>query len=271
SSYPGSRESAALDTWELHRSRIGVQGTAFKHIDFEIERELTEKELNERDVLEGLTPQSPWKDVYVNVDYIKNVQIQAGKFKIPFSLDQLIGVTQNDFVYRSLGAIYLSPARDIGVMGHGRFFKHGLNYWTGFFKHDGDNARSKKIQGGDQTFAGRVTATPFRPLSPARFETLEIGTSVAVTHVSDDSFRPNGLRGRTAITQDTFFAPVYVKGARWRWGADVDWLIGPGSVRAEYTRVEDERLKQGYADDDLPNARYRSWYVSGSWLLTGEK
>jgi len=26
-----------------------------------------------------------------------------------------------------------------------------LNYWAGFFQHDGDNARSKKIQGGDQT------------------------------------------------------------------------------------------------------------------------
>ena len=34
------------------------------------------------------------------------------------------------FVYRSLGASYLAPARDIGIMAHGRFFKRGLNYWA---------------------------------------------------------------------------------------------------------------------------------------------
>ena len=270
SSYPGSDVTAKLDSWELHRNRIGVQGTAFKHIDFEIERELTERELTEKDIAEGITAQSPWKDVKVNVDYFKDAQIQAGKFKIPFGLDQLIGVTQNDFVYRSLGANYLAPARDIGAMVHGRFFKRGLNYWAGMFRHDGDNARSKKIQGGDRTFAARVTGAPLRQVSAGFFEGLALGGAVAITHVTDDSFRPNGLRGRTVLTQDTILAPVYVKGARWRWEGDVDWVKGPGSIRAEYTHVLDERLRQGFGDEDLPKARYRSWYVSGSWLLTGE-
>ena len=270
SSYEGAPQTTGLKTFELHRNRIGIQGSFFKHIDFEIERELTEKELTEKDVAEGLTPLSPWKDVYVNVDYIDNAQFQAGKFKIPFGLDQLTGVTHNDFVYRSLGAIYLTPARDTGFMVHGRFFKRGLSYWTGAFVHDGDNARSKKIQGGDETFAARVTGKPFRLLSPQRFESLEIGTAMTVTRVSDDSFRPNGLRGRTAITQDTFFAPVYVKGQRWRWEGDVNWTAGPIGARAEYTHVTDQRLRQGFGDDDLPDARYRSWYVSGTWLVTGE-
>ena len=30
------------------------------------------------------------------------------------------------------------------------------------------------------------------------------------------------------MTQDTFFEPVYVKGQRRRWEADVDWTVGPG-------------------------------------------
>ena len=270
SSYEGAPQSAGLDTFELHRNRIGIQGTVFKHIEFEIERELTEKELTEKDIAAGLTPLSPWKDVYVNVDYLKNAQVQAGKFKVPFGLDQLTGVTHNDFVYRSLGAMYLAPARDTGAMVHGRFFTRGLNYWTGAFLHDGDNSRSKKIQGGDETFAARVTGKPFRLFSPDRVEGLEVGTAITVTRVSDDSFRPNGLRGRTAMTQDTFFEPVYVKGRRWRWEGDVDWTAGPVGARAEYTHVTDQRLGQGFADDNLPDARYRSWYVSGTWLVTGE-
>jgi phosphate-selective porin len=268
SSYDGSETD--LDAWELHRSRVGVQGTVLKHIEFEIERELKEKELSDKDVALGLTPAPAWKDVYVNLDYFPDAQIRAGKFKVPFGLDTLTGVSHNDFIYRSLGAIYLTPSRDVGVMLHGRFFKRGLNYWTGVFRHDGDNARSKKILGGDRTFAARITGAPLRSLSPERLGAFDVGASFAITRLSDDSFRPNGLRGRTVVTQDTFFEPVYVKGTRGRWAADVDWTIGRASARSEYTHVRDTRRQQGFGDETLPDARYRAWYASATWLLTGE-
>jgi len=251
-----------LERFELHRNRVGIQGKLFKHIDYEVERELTEKEV---DV--GKTPKSPWKDVDINVDYIKNAQIQVGKFKIPFGLDQLTGVTHGDFVYRSLGANYLAPARDVGAMVHGRFFKHRLNYSSGVFRHDGDNAHSGKIQGGDTTFAARLTGVPFRRIE---LDTLQVGAAMTVSALSDDSFRPNGLRGRTLLTQYTFFDPVYVKGQRRRWEGDLDWTVGPASARAEYTLVRDDRRNQGLGDQNLPDARYRSWYVSGTYVLTGE-
>ena len=133
---PGLKDpiTGETQTFEFHRNRIGIQGNLFRHIEFEIERELTEKELTEKDVLAGVTPNRRWKDVYVNVSYIDDAQIQVGKFKIPFGLDQLTGVANNDFVYRSLGARYLAPSRDIGVMVHGRFFRRGLSYWTGVFR-----------------------------------------------------------------------------------------------------------------------------------------
>jgi len=262
SSYVGEPD---LERAELHRNRIGVQGHLFKRIEYEVERELTEKELDA-----GKTPKSPWKDVYVDLDFVKNAQVKLGKFKIPFGLDELTGVTHNDFVYRSLGASYLAPARDIGGMVHGSFFKHGLQYWTGVFAHDGDNARSSKVAGGDETFAGRVTGTPFRAVMAGLGE-VEVGSAFTITNLSDDSFRPNGLRGRTIMTQHVFYEPVYVKGLRHRWEADVDWTVGPASARGEYTWVSDDRQRQGIGDDDLPNARARSWYVSGTWIVTGER
>jgi len=268
-SYVGAEQSAGLEDWELHRNRFGVLGNIGKHIEFEVEHEFTEHELSEKDVEAGLTPKSQWKDVRANFDYVKNAQIQIGKFKVPFGLDQTTGVTHNDFVYRSLGAIYLSPGRDIGAMVHGRFFKRGLNYWAGVFEHDGDNAKSKKIQGGDATVAGRVTFRPLRSISSA-FDLMEFGVNAAVTSLSDDNFRPNGLRGRTVMTQDTFYEPVYVKGRRTRSGGDLDWTIGPASVRAEYDQVLDTRDGQGIDNSNLPDARYRSWFVSGTFLVTGE-
>ena len=268
-SYPGALQ-AGLARWELHRNRIGIKGNIYKKIEYEVEYELTEKELTDKDVELGYTPKSQWKDVNVNLTYVKNAQIQIGKFKVPFGLDELTGVTHNDFVYRSLGANYLAPARDVGAMVHGSFLKHGFSYAAGGFVHDGDNARSKKIEGGDQTLASRVTARPFQLAGVPTPGVLEFGTAFALTKLTDDSFRPNGLRGRTVLTQDSFYEPVYVKGQRQRFEADVDWTVGPASARAEYTRVSDGRLAQGIGDQDLPAALAHSWYVSGTWVVTGE-
>src|SRR6185436_15857288 len=96
-SYPDGLEDPVTggdDTFEFHRNRIGIQGNLFKYIEFEVERELTENELTEEDVQAGFKRESGWKDVNVNVSYVDNAQIQVGKFKIPFGLDQLTGVTQ---------------------------------------------------------------------------------------------------------------------------------------------------------------------------------
>ena len=49
-----------------------------------------------------MTPQSQWKDVNVNLTYMKNAQIQIGKFKIPFGLDELTGVLQHLRVRRRI-------------------------------------------------------------------------------------------------------------------------------------------------------------------------
>lgn len=269
-SYDGADISAGLRTFELRRSRVGVEGNLFKHIEFEVERDLTEKDLTAAELAEGLTPKSPWKDVNVNVDYFKAAQVRAGRFKIPFGLDELTGLAHHDFAYRSLGADYLAPARDIGVMVHGRFYNRGLSYWVGGFRHDGDNARSKSIQGGNRTFAVRVTGRPFRRLASTPLDRLEVGAALTRSALSDDSFRPNGLRTRTVMTEDTFFSAVYVNGRRRRWEGDLDWPVGRASMRAEYSYVTDDRLGQGYSSQDLPDARYRSWYISGTYLITGE-
>ena len=260
-----------LDPWEFHRNRFGVKGYLTRHIEYEVEHEFTEKELTEKDIAVGITPKSQWKDVNVNLTYFKNGQIQIGKFKVPFGLDELTGVTHNDFVYRSLGANYLAPGRDVGAMVHGSFFKHGLTYAAGVFAHDGDNAKSKKIEGGGHTVALRVTAAPLRRLTARVPGDLEIGSALALSQLSDDSFRPNGLRGRTAMTQDTFFESVYVNGHRRRWEADGDWTAGRASLRSEFTWVSDDRLGQGIGDQDLAAVRARAWYVSGTWILTGER
>jgi phosphate-selective porin OprO/OprP len=259
-----------FDRYEVHRARVGIEGELFRHFQFSLERELTERETIDPEETDRTTPaKSAWKDVYLEVNYTDAAQVRIGKFKIPFGLDQLTGISNNDFVYRSLGANFLAPARDVGVAVHGRFFGRDFNYWAGVFRQDGENARSQRIRGADETVAARVTVRPFT-LRAARFDRAEIGGAFTVSALDNVSVLPNGLRGRTVMSRYMYYEPVFVTGRRRRFEADFDWNTGPFGVRAEYTHVGDDRERQGFADEDLPDARARAWYVSGSWVVTGE-
>jgi phosphate-selective porin len=95
---------------------------------------------------------------------------------------------------------------------------------------------------------------------------MEVAAAVTVGDVPDGL---NSLRGRTTFNEP-FFTSVYVKGRRVRLGFDADWRPGPFSVKGEFIRVTDQRKNQGIFDDDLPDLVSRGWYVSGSWVVTGE-
>jgi phosphate-selective porin len=79
----------------------------------------------------------------------------------------------------------------------------------------------------------------------------------------------NSLRGRTTFALP-FFPPVFVNGRRVRLGFDADWRPGPFSLKGELIRVTDERRNQGIFDEDLPVLVSQGWYLSGSWVVTGE-
>ena len=260
-------DPAEFETWELHRFRAGIDGEFFdSKIQFSIEREFKER-LNVDESGENRSTQ--WKDLWVEANLDNAFQVRFGKFKIPFGLDQVSGESELDFIYRSLGGDYISPARDVGVEVHGRFFDRGLNYWFGGFRQDGENARSRRQAGGDRTYAGRLTALPFRSVS--FLSGAEMGGSFATSELSDASLLPNGLRGRTVLSRYTFFEPVFVKGRRNRYGVELDWVQGQKGLRAEYMWANDTRTDQGLGNQDLSDARYKAWYLSGIWVLTGEK
>jgi hypothetical protein len=161
----------------------------------------------------------------------------------------------------------LAPARDIGVTLHGRFNQRAVGYDVGVFRNDGEAARFDFNPGGGQTVAARVAGRPLR-LTAATGSTREMEVAVAVT-ASEVPDGLNSLRGRT-VFREQFFAPVYVNGRRIRLGFDADWRPGPFSLKAEFIRVTDERKNQGIFDDDLPVLVSRGWYVSGTWVITGE-
>jgi phosphate-selective porin OprO and OprP len=211
---------------------------------------------------------APWRDVFVNVRTFRPVQVRAGQFKMPFSLEQLTSPTHLDFVYRSRAADLLAPGRGVGASLHGRLAARTLGYDVGLFRRDGETARFGSNPGAGQTVAARLTV---RPPEAARHAgslgDIEVGVNATSGDVSEGR---HSLRGRLT-SRSVFFAPVYVQGRRMRLGADLDWRPGPFGVRAEIIKVEDERRDQGLDGTTLSPLRSDGWYIAGTWAVAGRR
>jgi phosphate-selective porin len=240
--------------FEIARKRVAVDGDIGGIVDFQVERELS-----------GVRP---WRDVYVNYSQFDEVQVQAGKFKLPFSVEETTSAVNLDFVYRSLAARYLAPGRGRGVMVHGRVLGRVIRYEAGVFEHDGDNADAPNTDRvrGDRTTVWRLSVQPLRRLDGPAAD-LQIGGGRTSSSLIEGF---STIRGRTALEQPFFASDYPVWGKRIRTGFDVRWRPGPFSFRSELIRLTEERREQSVEDTDLPPLRATGWYVSGSWLVTGE-
>jgi phosphate-selective porin OprO/OprP len=242
-----------LDGVDIARRRIGVAGTIDRIATFEVERELDDNR--------------PWRDVYLNYEQFPVAEVKGGRFKLPFSLDENTSATNLDFIYRSRAATQLAPGRDEGVMAHGR--RGPVRYEFGIFAGDGDNSRAdpETHVTGATTPAGRVVVDPFRE-SKSVWHDLQVGVAFTTSTVPEG---PGDIRGRTPLGESFFPPAILVNGTRRRIGFEQRWRPGPFSLKAEYIRLTNERLGQRRDDGDLPPLESAGWYVSGTWILTGEQ
>ena len=242
---------------DVARRRIGIEGEILNIFDYQVERELTAN-------------RDPWRDVYLNYKQYGFAEVMAGKFKVPFSLDENTSSTNLDFVNRSRIATLLAPGRDIGVMVHGRFLPRGiLRYELGLFNEDGSNAQRNDTDfvHGDRTVAGRLLAQPFRSTKSVAND-LAVGVSFTTSELPEGV---SGLRGRTELDEWFYRPEVLVNGRRQRIGVEARWRPGPFSVKSEFIRLTDERLGESIEGTDLSPFLSQGWYVSGTWAVTGEK
>lgn len=250
------------DLFHFQSRRLGLKGQLTRHFDYEIEREAESA--------------GQWKDVYLNWTTFDAVRVKGGRFKMPYGYEQNTGPTDLDFAFRSLGSSRLAPARDKGVMVYGRFFGRALTYEAGWFHTDGDNGKLEEpqfIQEGQEppvlgpTLAFRVGGDPFRPfVDDLAIRSFRVGASYTNGELPEGL---NSLRGEAVYGFD-FFAPVYVKGRRQRLGVEMDWTPGSFGVKSEWMQSREDRDDQGLGDRDLSDVIGDAWYVSGTWLITGE-
>lgn len=248
-------------TGDFRARRGGLNGEIGDHVEFQIERDFN------RD--------GRWRDVFANWRTFRQAEVQVGRFKVPFGREQLISSTEIDFAFRSLASTTIPPAREWGVMFHGRRRQSTLTYEIGIFDGDGDNGRLEEAQfqrddptppGIGDSLAARVTATPFRVFGD-RFETLRVGGAYGTVHVPEGL---NSLRGESFWGTTEFVEPVYVYGRRHRYGAEISYTPGPVGFAAEWMQAREARNEQGLGDVDLSDFITTGWYASATWLVTGE-
>mgnify|MGYP001588755949 CR=1 FL=1 len=247
---------AERDAFHLRRHRVGIQGTFLRDFEYEVEYDFAQAERATR-------------DAYINYRGARWLQVQGGRFKLPFGRDQLQSPSALNFVYRSRLGADIAPGRQTGVMLHGPVFGRRLRYEAGYFLHDGENSYGiGGERGGDRMGAVRLRSEPARwGKLPARFQDLELGFAATRGNVREGR---HGLDGRTSFGS-TYFPRVEAKGPRLRLGVDVNWTPGPFFVQAEFIHMRQQRHGQGVYLNDLPDLVARGWYASAGWVVTGEK
>jgi phosphate-selective porin OprO/OprP len=250
-------DSLEAATFDLRHARVGTRGVLFRRVEYEVEHELTDRD-------------RPWRDAYVNIRAAPALEIRAGHFKIPFGLEQLIGIMDLDLAYRSAASSYLTPGRDTGVSAHGRLLDKAVRYEAGLFRDGGDNVRGSERADSRRatTLAARIMASPWRHTKAvAALKGLTVGAGLTSGTVAEGT----DSLGAETVAGAAVFERVYVDGRRRRMGVDLEWRRGPVALRAEQLWVRDERRGEGTDDNDLPEALYAGGHIGGSWLLTGEK
>ncbi|MCI0490548.1 MAG: hypothetical protein L0229_28480 [Blastocatellia bacterium] len=238
------------NTFLIRRARLGIEGKIFRYFDYRIQGDFADRE------------SAALRDFYVNVHRIEKFQLRFGQFKEPFSQENLHPASALDFVERSL-VNALTPDRSPGIMASGVFNKGVFEYYAGAFNGKGilepnDNGTPENVV--------RLRFAPWKKSNLSWAKGLAFGGAYAQGREVDGL----SVRGQTESRSFTFFNSVPVNGKIIRANAEMSWMLGPASIRAEYDQTNQEREGLGPAGADLPGVVAKGYMAQLTYLLTGE-
>jgi len=135
------RDGATLsDNFEVRRARIGLNGTIFKDIGYEVVTNAVGSNANLIDT------------AFINYGYNKAAQIRIGRFKQPFNFEEQTSSNNIDFMERSY-VNQFAPGKKLGIMLHGAP-ADGYYYGTSIYSNDFNNVDAR----GGAEGAARIAA-----------------------------------------------------------------------------------------------------------------
>jgi len=117
-----------------------------------------------------------------------------------------------------------------------------------------------------ETKAWRITSEPLHGMSGPLAD-IHFGYAKTAGDVPEGE---SGIKGRTVLGADFYKGDFLVFGRRERKGFEFQWKPGPASVKMESITLTEERRGESVENTDLSPYQVKGWYVSGSYILTGE-
>jgi phosphate-selective porin OprO/OprP len=238
------------NTFLVRRARISLEGKLERYFDFRIEGDFA-------DTATAL------RDMYVNIHRIDEFQLRFGQFRVPISQEEMRSDNLQDFVERSL-VNNLVPSRSPGVGASGSINKGVFEYQLGAWNGKGLLVANNN---GTPETALRVRFNPWKHSESFLAKGFLFGGAVT----QGRSAAGLSVRGLTESRSFTFFAPDTINGKYTRANAEMTWMLGPASIRAEYDQTNQHRDNLGIGGRNLPGVVAKGYMAQMTYLVTGEE
>ncbi len=245
-----------LDQFLVRRARFGLESVLFQNYEF---RFLTDFGQGQTRLVDG----------YLNVHYWDSVQFIAGKFKQPFSYEQLAQDRFTPFLERSI-IDQLVPARDVGIMVHGQNLFNGLLEY-GLAGSNGEQNGDTDTNGA-KDFVSRVAVRPFAGKKGGVLERLQVCAAVGAGN-QFEPISPQTLRTPANVPFFQFNRGVFADGRRSRWSPELVYFVGSFGFATQYFQMRQlmRPAAVGAGAQFNINVPFEGYYLQATYLLTGEQ
>lgn len=202
-------------------------------------------------------------DWRLDVPFFGNSTMSIGKQKEPISMERLMGMVFLPWQERSAVADTLLPSRNVGIVWSGSIPRHYSSWAFGAFNNWFDE--NQDFEESASQFAGRLTWAPFR--SEDESNLLHVGLGYRYSDAKEGfRFSSEPEFNKSPVFVDTGFGVaggLYPADDLNTYNVELSWRKGPFWLASEYFYTD-------VSNPALDNPRFDGYYVSASWVLTGE-
>jgi len=265
SAVAGSPTTGSPDTFLIRRARLGIEATMANYYEFRLLPDFA-----------GTSVAKSVTDAYVNVHRWDEFQLEAGKFKQPFSYEDLIQDRYVPTMERSM-MDQLVPQRDEGVMIHGeRLFCGRFDYAVAV--SNGDSNATTLDNNDHKDFNGRLVLRPFfDPEGHGLLNGLSIGISGGVgvenEPLNTSSSTPPTITTPATVTWFGFIGSggtATANGVRDRISPEVTYFYHSLGFASQFYQ-QDQLFQLSLPKSPLVDVSFNGYYAMVTYLLTGEQ
>ncbi len=209
---------------------------------------------------------------WVNAAWSDRLQVRAGQFKMPFSLEELTSSRFIDFQERSF-VNRLAPAKERGLMVHGVPYL-GTTYAVALSNGQGKNNNEVSPVYDSPDVIARGTVNVAELLQQQAKAVYHFGAAYSYGELSTNATSVSALgnsatepRGYTFFTPTAFNSPST---ERTRYGLETALAYGPFKLQGEFATANFKGDTSAAPSRNF-NKNIDAWYVSLHWMLTGER